>query len=134
LDTIGSSQVLLGNPTAATQLQGNNSTRLATTAYADSVGKGTFTTITATSTTITNILNPIQIYDVDCTSHNDTLVLPNPTTLFSFITIRKKDATTNKVVIKGYSATTINGNNYNYILFQNTSGTVYSNGTNYYTR
>lgn len=99
----------------------------------DSVGKTFFTTITANTTTIT-ALKGYQVYDVDCSSHNDTLVLPPAASVSpnTRITIRKYDSSANKVVIKGNSSELINDSNYNYILFKNTSGVIYSNGTKWY--
>jgi hypothetical protein len=120
--------------TATTRTQGNNTTNIATTAYADSLTKLKFTTVTATSTTVTD-LKGILIYDMDCTSNVDTLKLPAAATVSGnfFITIRKKDNSINKVVVVANNgAETINGSTSMWIQFQNTSETLYSNGTNYY--
>jgi len=131
----------VSNPTATpaltltpiTQAQGNNTDSVATTAYSDSLTKLKFNTVTATSTTITDLKGTL-IYDMDCTSNVDTLKLPAAATVSGnfFLTVRKKDSSVNKVVVKPNGSETINGQTSMVILFQNTSAVIYSNGSNYY--
>lgn len=51
------SPALTGNPTAPTQAPGDNSTKLATTAYVDATGSGTVTSVTGTTDRISVINN-----------------------------------------------------------------------------
>jgi len=128
-DTVNATGKLI----TTTQSRGDNSTKAATTAYADSVGKWRFYIATATATTVSETAGNV-VYDMDCTSNVDTLKLPTAVGNSFLLTVRKKDSGVNKVVVKPAGSELINGQSSLWILYQYTSVDIYSNNTGYYTR
>jgi hypothetical protein len=95
-------------------------------------GTSIYVVINVNSNTTITQTSGIRKYLVDCTSGDIMINLATAVGNTSSITIKKIDATSNKIIVDGNGSQTIDGQLIQNLLFQYTSVTLFSDGANWY--